>query len=498
MATAGVQLWSTTAASNSTADPAVNWAEGQAPSSVNDSARAMMASVAKWRDDISGSTSGLSTGGSSTAYTVTTNSTFATAAAMSGAILTIIPHTTSGAAPTLAVDSLTARAINVSTGVAVETGALISGTPYLVKYIHASTEFILVGGTAAIKNARLATMAANTIKANATGSTATPTDATLGAGLAFSGSALVISQTLAPQGRLTPTSATPIIATDASAQSTVYYTPYAGNLIPIYDGSNFVLTAFSELSMVMSGANFAANGIYDLYIASDSGTLRLGIGPVWGTLTAGSGARGTGAGTTELQRVSGLWTNKNSMTVRYASGSTFTAAANQATYVGSIVMDGTNSQVSCHVSYGQSRKCGIWNAYNRKKILLSAGDSTASWTYDTQTLRQSRATAGNTLQIFTGLPEEFVIAEFNQKVGVSTTSENPQIGIGLNSTTAISGFSSTDQLAVNFTIGLNANLTLAPTIGINNLNMLEAGGSVATNTFNGTEAKMALRAFYEG
>lgn len=145
MATGSVPTWSTTAASNSTADPAVNWAEGMAPSAINDSARAMMASVAKWRDDISGSTAGLSTGGNSTAYTVTTNSTFATAAAMSGALLTIIPHTTSGASPTLAVDGLTARAINQSTGVAIATGGLISGTPYLLKYVHASTEFILVG-----------------------------------------------------------------------------------------------------------------------------------------------------------------------------------------------------------------------------------------------------------------------------------------------------------------------------------------------------------------
>jgi hypothetical protein len=141
MATAGVPLWSTTPANNATADPAVNWAEGMAPSAVNDSARAMMASVAKWRNDLSG----VATGGSSTAYTVATGATFASASDMSGMVFSIIPHVTSGASPTLSVDGLTARAINDSTGVAVTTGAVIAGTPYLVKYVHASTEFILLG-----------------------------------------------------------------------------------------------------------------------------------------------------------------------------------------------------------------------------------------------------------------------------------------------------------------------------------------------------------------
>ena len=50
----GARCWSTTAATNATADSTINWAEGQAPSSVNDSARALMASWAKWREDQNG------------------------------------------------------------------------------------------------------------------------------------------------------------------------------------------------------------------------------------------------------------------------------------------------------------------------------------------------------------------------------------------------------------------------------------------------------------
>ena len=137
----GIQNWSKTAATNATADSSINWAEGQAPSTVNDSSRAMMARIAEWRDDLGG----ITTGGTSTAYTVTSNRVFTTAALMDKAIITIIPHATNGADPTLAVDGLTTRQIRISTGLNVPAGSLVLGTPYQVIYIHASTEFILIG-----------------------------------------------------------------------------------------------------------------------------------------------------------------------------------------------------------------------------------------------------------------------------------------------------------------------------------------------------------------
>lgn len=89
----GVAWWSKTAADNATFDPTVGWAEGMAPSSVNDSARAEMASVAKWRDDISGA---ITTGGTSTAFTVASNQSFDTLARLNGQMIAFTPHATSG------------------------------------------------------------------------------------------------------------------------------------------------------------------------------------------------------------------------------------------------------------------------------------------------------------------------------------------------------------------------------------------------------------------
>src|SRR4051794_18445808 len=141
--------WSKTAATNASADSTINWAEGQAPSSINDSSRAEMAANAKGRDDISGS---LTTSGSATAFTLTTNQVFDTLAHMDGMMIAFKPHTTSGASPTLNVDGLGAKQIRSATGTNVATGALIAGTPYQVTYVHASTEFILIGYTETFAN----------------------------------------------------------------------------------------------------------------------------------------------------------------------------------------------------------------------------------------------------------------------------------------------------------------------------------------------------------
>lgn len=144
----GIQVWAKTAsvASNGSADSGINFAEGQSPGSVNDSCRMVMARLA----DLYADMGGITTGGSSTAFTVTTNRAFASAAAMDKSTIWIIPNADSGANPTLSVDTLTARAINYSTGVAVPAGALKSGTVYAVVYIHASTEFILLGAAGAL------------------------------------------------------------------------------------------------------------------------------------------------------------------------------------------------------------------------------------------------------------------------------------------------------------------------------------------------------------
>ena len=73
-----------------------------APSAVDDCAR-MMARLAEWRDDVSGT---IATGGTATAYTLASNQVFDNFADMNGAMIAFVPHTTNGATVTLNVDGL--------------------------------------------------------------------------------------------------------------------------------------------------------------------------------------------------------------------------------------------------------------------------------------------------------------------------------------------------------------------------------------------------------
>src|SRR5262249_18293285 len=134
--------WSRTAASNATADGSINWAEGQAPSTVNDSARGMMAAAAKYRDDIAGA---IATGGTSIAYTVSSFQSFDTLAHMDAAMIAFTPHATNTAACTLNVDGLGAKALRAAPGIELAAGTVVAGTPYAALYSNANSEFYLRG-----------------------------------------------------------------------------------------------------------------------------------------------------------------------------------------------------------------------------------------------------------------------------------------------------------------------------------------------------------------
>jgi microcystin-dependent protein len=134
--------WSQTASADASADSTINWAEGQAPSSVNDSARAMMAATAKYRDDVAGA---IVTAGTSTAYTVSSFQVFDGLAHLNGQMIAFTPHVTNGATVTLNVDSLGARPLRSAPNTELLAGTIILGTPYVATYSNSDGAFYLQG-----------------------------------------------------------------------------------------------------------------------------------------------------------------------------------------------------------------------------------------------------------------------------------------------------------------------------------------------------------------
>jgi hypothetical protein len=318
---------------------------------------------------------------------------------------------------------------------------------------------------------------------------------------------------IAPQGRLTLVSGTPVIASDQTAKTSVFYTPYIGDLIPIPNGTALLVKEFAELTLSLV-SNHVATNIYDVFVfldPADNATVVIGTGPAWSVATAGSGSRGTGAGTTELARLKGILVNNVAATMRNGS-TTYSVGAKSAIYVGSIFIDTTNGQVNCHVAAGQSRKWDVWNAFNRVPVCVKVFDATASWTYGTATFRSSNNAAANNFTAFSGLAEEETEITFDQFCDIANSNGsgatlNSNIGIGVNSTTTTSGLigtfgcdSQTGPIKHAISVISVAKHVLVPSLGINTISALESGNATAnvTSTYHGAEANMLLKGIWRG
>lgn len=93
----------------------------------------------------------------------------------------------------------------------------------------------------------------------------------------------------AASGRLYLTSGTPVTTTTVSGSTNVYFGPFNGNQIPLWNGTLFVPTTFAELTNVLANSSTgnagpfgaAANAVYDLFVWSNSGTPTLTRGDYW-------------------------------------------------------------------------------------------------------------------------------------------------------------------------------------------------------------------------
>lgn len=129
---ANIYDWDVVEANNATADTALTWAEGQAPSTVNNSARVMMRRGKELLIDLGGS---LSAGGTANALTLTAQSAFASLA--NGRVVSFKATASNTGAATINVNAIGAKAIvkMTSSGESPLTGGEIQNTGmYTLQY----------------------------------------------------------------------------------------------------------------------------------------------------------------------------------------------------------------------------------------------------------------------------------------------------------------------------------------------------------------------------
>lgn len=165
-----VKNWSTTPASNASVD-SINFAEGQNPSTVNDSARQLMADVAELYALNKGGTVTGTIGGTGDAVTLaTTPNPFSAAYATGQRFLMKMTAVNTVAAPTLNVASLGAKTIKMPGGVACAIPQWAIND--VLTFVYDGTDMILVAGSSVASSGILAAAQALTRNAQ-TGTTYT-------------------------------------------------------------------------------------------------------------------------------------------------------------------------------------------------------------------------------------------------------------------------------------------------------------------------------------
>ena len=137
----------------------------------------------------------------------------------------------------------------------------------------------------------------------------------------------------APTGRLTLASGVPLSFDDQTGKTTLYYTPYNGNVILLYVAGAWKFKTFAELSLSLSG--YVADKNYDIWMYDNSGTPTL---------------------------ESTVWTNDTTRAtaLAYQDGILVKSGDPTRRYLGTIRITGTTGQ--CEDS---NLRRFVWNMYNR-------------------------------------------------------------------------------------------------------------------------------------
>lgn len=217
-----------------------------------------------------------------------------------------------------------------------------------------------------------------------------------------------IPQDLTPlitQGRLTLESGVPVSTTDQSGKITVYFTPYAGNRIALFNGASWDILAFTEKSLAMPTSSVLP---HDVWAYNNNGVVALEQ-TVWTNATTRA---------TALVVQDGVLVKSGTPTRKYL-GSYYNEVS-------------TGDNGLCTDS---ARQRHLWNYYNRVDRYLFVKETTDTWLYSTATVRQTNADANNQVEILQGWAEDAIDIHCHSAAIASVNTVSVVCGVGEDTTT---------------------------------------------------------------
>lgn len=202
-------------------------------------------------------------------------------------------------------------------------------------------------------------------------------------------------------GRLTVASGVPV--GNSATGTTLYFTPYLGNWIGLYDGTaNWDLIPFVETSIAVPGSA----GVYDVYGYNNAGSLALEFSTAW--TTTGLGAATDGSRAVALSKQDGIYVKSTDTTRRYL-GTIYSAS-------------GTCNDTPIN-RY-------VWNYYNRLQKTVIGKDTTPSYQYGNQAWRLVNQNNNWTIYIVNGVAESTINVNVSLVFVLSGSNTWYYLGVG--------------------------------------------------------------------
>lgn len=272
-------------------------------------------------------------------------------------------------------------------------------------------------------------------------------------------------------GRLTLTTGVPVTTTDVTAATTVYFAPYKGNTISIYDGvSGWVEYSFSQVSIAVPATT---GSIYDVFAYVNAGSVALELSAAW---TSDTAIFSSGTYQTTRPTQDGVY-------VKSTNGTAIDATRR---YLGSFRTTAVSGQTEDSVL-----KRYLWNYYNRVERTLQRYESTATWAYTTATWRQMNNSTANQVEIVVGSQEETVTVGLSGGI-ISVGTDPGYIGIGYDSTSSpLNGSPTGGTVALsNVPVYFLSYTAHMPAVGRHFYAALEKGGGSGSTNFIGTSGNV--------